>query len=71
MRCCSAANAMRSSQDAARNEGALEANEGDRAGYTGVRVIGLTSSAERTAFAVDSLKPYTPDATFVRSFALS
>ena len=52
--------------DAAKNEGALEANEGI-AQYTGVR-IGLAPEA-RTAFAVDSLKPYTPDATFVRSFA--
>ena len=36
--------------------------------YTGVR-LGLTTPAARTAFAVDSLKPYTPEATFVRSFA--
>lgn len=53
--------------EAAANEGALEANEG-MAQYTGVRV-GLTTPAARTAFAVDSLKPYTPEATFVRSFA--
>ena len=53
--------------DAAKNEGALEANEGI-AQYTGVR-LGLTTPAARTAFAVDSLKPYTPEATFVRSFA--
>lgn len=53
--------------DAASEEGALELNEGV-AQYTGVR-LGLTTPGARTAFAVDSLKPYTPDATFVRSFA--
>ena len=31
--------------------------------------LGLTTPAARTAFAIDSLKPYTPEATFVRSFA--
>ena len=53
--------------DAAANEGALEANEGV-AQYTGVR-LGLTTPEARIAFAIDSLKPYTPEATFVRSFA--
>ena len=53
--------------DAAANEGALEANEGV-AQYTGVR-LGLATPGARTAFAIDSLKPYTPQATFVRSFA--
>jgi hypothetical protein len=53
--------------DAAANEGALEANEGV-AQYTGVR-LGLATPGARTAFAIDSLKPYTPEATFVRSFA--
>jgi hypothetical protein len=54
---------------AAADEGALEANEGV-AQYTGVR-LGLTTPQDRTAFAVDSLKPYTPEATLVRSFAYS
>jgi hypothetical protein len=53
--------------DAAANEGALEANEGV-AQYTGVR-LGLTTPEARIAFAIDCLKPYTPEATFVRSFA--
>jgi hypothetical protein len=53
--------------DAAYEEGALELNEGV-AQYTGVR-LGLTTPGARTAFAIDNLKPYTPDATFVRSFA--
>jgi hypothetical protein len=55
--------------DAAADEGALEAGEGVPQ-YTGVR-LGLTTPEARTAFAIDHLKPYTPDATFVRSFAYS
>ena len=50
--------------EAAKNEGALEANEGI-AYVVGVR-LGLTTPAARTALAIDSLKPYTPEATFVR-----
>ena len=52
---------------AAAEENALELNEGV-AEYTGVR-LGLTTSQARVAYALSDLKPYIPDATFVRSFA--
>ena len=52
---------------AAADERALELNEG-LAEYTGVR-LGLTTPQDRTAYAIGDLKPYIPDATFVRSFA--
>jgi hypothetical protein len=52
---------------AAADENALELIEGV-AEYTGVR-LGLTTPEARIAYAVSDLKPYIPDATFVRSFA--
>ncbi|THD64841.1 MAG: hypothetical protein E8A49_01275 [Phenylobacterium sp.] len=52
---------------AAADERALELNEGV-AEYTGVR-LGLTTPQARTAYAISDLKPYIPDATFMRSFA--
>jgi hypothetical protein len=52
---------------AAADERGLELNEGV-AEYTGVRV-GLTTPAERTAYAVKDLSAHVGDDTFVRSFA--
>jgi hypothetical protein len=51
----------------AAKENALELNEGV-AEYTGVRA-GLATPQARMAYALSDLKPYIPDATFVRSFA--
>jgi hypothetical protein len=52
---------------AAADENALELIEGV-AEYTGVR-LGLATPQARIAYAISDLKPYIPDATFVRSFA--
>ncbi len=53
--------------DAAKEEGALETNEGT-AEYTGVK-LGLTTDAERIAYAVQDLSAFVTAPTFVRSFA--
>lgn len=53
--------------DAAKEEGALETNEGT-AEYTGVK-LGLTTDAERIAYAVHDLSAFVAAPTFVRSFA--
>ncbi|THD57966.1 MAG: hypothetical protein E8A12_13025 [Phenylobacterium sp.] len=52
---------------AAADENALELIEGV-AEYTGVR-LGLATPQARIAYAIGDLRPYIPDATFVRSFA--
>lgn len=53
--------------DAAKEEGALETNEGI-AEYTGVR-LGLTTDHDRQAYAVYDLSAFVSAPTFVRSFA--
>jgi hypothetical protein len=53
--------------DAQKDEMGLEFNEGVPE-YTGVR-IGLTTPADRTAYALKDLKSHVGDDTFVRSFA--
>lgn len=53
--------------DAAKEEGALETNEGI-AEYTGV-ALGLTTDHDRTAYAVYDLSAFVSAPTFVRSFA--